>query len=104
MGQGQHRLEKRSSLLAARVKEQVAATRDAVAAPGERPPFTTEMTRAQALEFWSRERHTPLGTSILRGWGPDKIAELDAALADHLSQSSFAPDLSTVAGAPPSIA
>lgn len=76
-----HRLERRSQLLATRLKERVEAMTNALAPPGQRPPFTTTMTKNAALDWWAKNRYSDVGKMALSRYTPDQIAELDATLA-----------------------
>jgi hypothetical protein len=80
-----HRLETRARTLTARLNERVTAFRDALAPPGQRPPFTEAMSRAQALQWWAKHRLDDLGKQALARYTPDQVAELDAELARHLT-------------------
>lgn len=93
MAQAEHRLEKRSQLLAARIKERGQAIRDAVAAPGQRPPFHVALSKPDALAWWREHFDDDLGQSVLTSWTPDQVAELQvemsrAARTDTLGDGS----------------
>lgn len=77
----EHRLEKRSQLLAARLKERVASIRDAVAAPGQRPPFHVALPKNEALAWWREHFDTDLGKQVMSTWTPDQIADLQVEMS-----------------------
>ncbi len=74
-------LERRASMLAGRISARKEIIRDAFAPPGQRPPFTEQLTRAEALDFWRRHRHDRVGAEVLARMRDQDIVELDAALA-----------------------
>lgn len=93
-----HRLERRSQLLATRLQERVEAMRNALAPPGQRPPFTTTMPKNAALDWWGKHRYDDVGKSALANYSPDQIAELDATLA---RRNQAALEQPTAADVPP---
>lgn len=86
----EHRLERRSALLAARLKERVKAVRDAVASPGQRPPFHVALPRSEALAWWRDNLDTDLGKKVLSTWTPDQIADLQVELSRFNEQQALA--------------
>ena len=56
---------------------------NAITPPGERPPFTTDRTRDETLTWWQQNRQSEIGKSVLSQWPPERVVELDAALADY---------------------
>lgn len=75
----EHRLERRSRLLAQRMRD--ASDRLAKQfGEGERKPFTTAMTKSESLAWWRKERHTEAGAKALATMKPWEIAQLDLDL------------------------
>ena len=89
----EHRLETRKNLLAGRIKERIASIKMAVAPPGQRLPFTQQLTRRDALAFWTRHRYDPIGQKVINSWPEDRrqamTLELDAALAQQNALNRF---------------
>ena len=77
----QHPLERRASMLATRIKVLRDALRDAVAAPGERPPFTEHHSAAEAFAWWRLHRHDEYGQRVVERMRPEQVARLDLWLA-----------------------
>lgn len=93
---GDHALERRARLLATRIQMRMTAMRDAVTPPGERPPFSVVMNRDKAMEFWSQNRFSEIGTMVLQNWKPEQVARLDAELSEWQTQKAAqAPDVLT---------
>jgi hypothetical protein len=75
----QNRLERRSALLANRID----AGADALAkqwGAGDRPAYTTAMSRSEALAWWRKELYTPAGAEALQRLSPVEIIQLHADL------------------------
>lgn len=78
---GSHRLEKRSSMLASRMRQ----VGDGLASQLDGRPFTSAMTRSAALDWWAQHRSDQYGAEVLRKMDPVRIAELDQALYAHVN-------------------
>lgn len=90
---GDHKLERRSRLLATRITQRTRALREAVTPPGERPPYSVVMNREHAMEWWSQNRFSDVGTLVLQNWKPEQVATLDAQLSEWQTQQAMkAPD------------
>jgi len=74
-------LERRAAMLAGRISARKKRLREALAPPGQRPPFTKQLTKQEALEFWRLHRHDETGAEVLARMSDLEIAELDTALA-----------------------
>jgi hypothetical protein len=91
----EHRLEKRSEMLASRMR----AYTDALAkqlGEGDRPPFTEALTRTESLTWWRAHRDDDFGRAVLERMRPLDVARLDVELArfvegDQTGLSSGAP-------------
>ena len=81
MSRTEHPLERRSRLLGGAIKARLTTLRDAIAPEGERKPWTTQMTRSDALAFWRTNRYTPEGLAILQTLPPQDVMALDVELA-----------------------
>ncbi len=81
MPKPQHRLEKRASLLADGLVHRLEIARNAVAPKGERPPFSVQMTRGEALMFWRQHFFDPVGLRLREAMTPDAQLELALALS-----------------------
>lgn len=77
----EHRLERRAKLLSAGLQARREALRMALAAPGQRPPFSEQLARPAALSWWRKHRGDELGARVLANMRPDSILELDQALS-----------------------
>ena len=80
----QHRLERRAELLG----RKMADATDAMArmlGQGERPPFTTALTRNESLAWWRQHRHDEYGQKVLERLPPWEIARLDADLGRYVN-------------------
>jgi hypothetical protein len=86
-----HRLERRASLLATKVKERVTTVRDAVAGPGERPPFTAVKPRSEVLDWWRRHIDDEWGKRVLDRLSPQDQMDLRVNLARHIEQDPAYP-------------
>jgi hypothetical protein len=69
-------------MLASRVSQ----IKDGLASQLEGRPFTEAKTRTAALDWWAQHRNDQYGAEILRQMDPVGIAELDAALYQHVNQ------------------
>ena len=75
----QHRLERRATLLGQRMRE-LSTTLAQQLGAGDRPVFTTPMTKAESLAWWGEHRHDTYGQKVLETMQPWDIAQLDADL------------------------
>lgn len=76
----EHVLERRAALLASRLTAQREVVRRALTPEGERPPFTRQLAKPDALAWWREHRHDDLGQRVLARLRPADVLELDAAL------------------------
>src|SRR5438552_8244207 len=85
----QHALERRSTLLAGRIKQRVAALSQSFLAAQGRAPYKDPLSEAEALEWWYKNRYTALGAKALETLQPDAIANLDTALTHYAQQKEM---------------
>ena len=74
-------LERRAELLTGRLKARVELVRQAVAPKGQRPPFTTQMSKPEALAWWQAHFHDDLGAKVKANMTPEAQMELTVALS-----------------------
>ena len=79
MAEAQHRLERRATLLAGQMDTASKGLAQQLGA-GERPLFTTPMTKNESLAWWREHRHDEAGAQVLSRMQPWDIARLDADL------------------------
>lgn len=84
MADAQHRLERRATLLAGQMDTASKGLAQQLGA-GERPLFTTPMTKAQSLDWWRLHRHDEAGAAALARLQPWDIARLDADLQAYIN-------------------
>ena len=77
----QHRLDRRSALLASKITHYINVVAEMLRPPGGMPPWTDQLTNEDALAFWRKHRFSPLGGQILAGWTPTQVATLDGWLS-----------------------
>lgn len=96
-----HQFERRAQLLSTRIQQRMTALRNAVTPPGERPPFSVQQTEAEAMDWWSKNRYSPIGALVLQAWTPEQVARLDVKLSDwHAQQAATPPPLGPVMDSP----
>lgn len=86
---GPNKLERRAELLGGKIKARRELIRQAIAPPNQRPPFTEQMTKPEALSWWMANRDTEYGREVLQTMKPDAIMELDLALAQARQGQPF---------------
>lgn len=79
----EYRIERRAKALGQRMKTRLALVREAIAPEGKRPPFSKQLSKADALAFWKEHRHDAIGEAVLAKMTPEAVIELDGALAQH---------------------
>lgn len=84
----EHRLERRSRLLAGEITRRVETLGTML---GPRPLWSEAKTRNEALAWWRKHRFDDLGSKILIRLKPDQIAGLDQALTDETEQAQLTP-------------
>src|SRR5258708_389407 len=82
----QHPLERRSALLAGKLKDRVSSMTQSLTAAQGRIPFRTKLPEAQALDWWSKHRYDDIGEKALELLDPMSIARLDSALTQYAQQ------------------
>jgi hypothetical protein len=87
----EHRLETRARLLSERLQHARQTIRDAVAPAGQRPPFTEQLSKPEALRFWQAHRFDEYGQAALARMAPEQVQELDLALARANEAQMYAP-------------
>lgn len=85
MSQALHRLEKRAELLSQTMTRLKDRLRDDLAMPGERRPFTTQMSKRQALDWWRANWETPAGKEAMDSMRPVDVLELHAELTQYIA-------------------
>jgi hypothetical protein len=80
----QHPLERRARMLAARIVGTKDALRNALAAEGERAPFTEHKTAAEAFAWWRAHLNDEYGARVLERMPPERIAELHLWLSRRI--------------------
>ena len=81
-----HLLERRAKLLASKLTARKDLLRQTLAPPGQRPPFTQQLSRPEALAFHRQHRYDPAYADYYKRLGPEGILELDNALAQANEQ------------------
>ena len=76
-----HVLERRAHLLAGKLAGRKQTLTQAVAPPGQRPPFTTQMTKREALTWWREHFDDDLGKKVRERMNPESQMELQLALS-----------------------
>jgi len=76
-----HVLERRAHLLAGRLAGRKQILTQAVAPAGQRPPFTTQMTKREALSWWREHFDDDLGKKLRQQMDPESQMELQLALS-----------------------
>lgn len=76
-----HVLERRATLLAGKLTARKQMLVESLSPKGQRPPFTEQLSKADALAFWQKHRNDQQGAEVLARMNDVDIAELDAALA-----------------------
>ena len=76
-----HVLERRAHLLAGRLSGRLTTLKTAVAPPGQRPPFTTQMSQREALTWWREHFDDDLGKKVRERMNPESQMELQLALS-----------------------
>lgn len=84
-----HLFERRVKLLAGRLQKDKALLVQAIAPPGQRPPFTEQLSKRDALNFWRAHRQDGIGKEALSRMKPEAIMELDLALAQAEQTGNF---------------
>jgi hypothetical protein len=89
VAEAEHTVERRARLLAEKMQTRVRVLSNFLAPPGQRAPFTKQLSDAQALRFWRAHRYDPLGAEVLQSMRPQDIAELDMALMSHSEEGAI---------------
>ena len=89
MATGPNRLERRASLLAQKMADTSQGLAHALGA-GERPAFTTAMTRSEALAWWRQHISDDFGRQVLAGMTPEAIMRLHLDLQQSMN-AEYAP-------------
>ncbi len=78
---GLYPIEKMSNLLADRITERIDMLSKALAPAEGRPPFTQQLSKAKAINWWRAHRYDDLGKQVMANMEPIAVLELDQALA-----------------------
>lgn len=82
----QHIMERRSHLLAQRLKQRISDTALALQAGSGRIPYRTSLSKGDALDWWAEHRYDDLGKQALQGYSPLDVAKLDSALNQRVQE------------------
>jgi len=77
MAEPQHPVERRTSLLASRLTEQVGLIREML---GPRPLFSERLSKPEALAWWRAHRYDSLGARVLDTYKPEDVLGLDVEM------------------------
>jgi hypothetical protein len=80
MADTEYGIERRARMLAGRIVSQKDLIVNALRPKGQRPPFTEQVSEAEALAFWKQHRYDGTGKRVLAAMKPADIMELDMAL------------------------
>lgn len=80
-GQTDNILERRAHMLAGKLAKSKEMLRDALAPPGQRPAFTEQLTKREALSWWREHRFDKFGQEVTSRMRPREVMELDQALS-----------------------
>lgn len=79
----QHVMERRSHMIAQRLRQRITDMATALQSQDGRIPFRTKLSRNDALDWWTKHRYDGLGAKALAGLDPLTVAKLDNALNEH---------------------
>ncbi len=82
-------LERRSHLLAERLKEYKRAFSEIIAPPGQPPAFSTRLSKSEALVWWREHYNDDLGAKALKRMSPLEILELTQELSRANEEMMF---------------
>jgi hypothetical protein len=82
----EHKLERRSRLLADAIKARTTTLAQSITPRGGRPPFTDSLNRTQAMEWWSKHRYDPYGETLVKRMQPTDVMQLDNALGAYMAE------------------
>ena len=80
-GNTENMLERRVASLSAAIQARRQLYADALRPKGQRPAFTQQLSRPEALAWWQQHRYDDLGKQVLANMQPDGVMELDLALS-----------------------
>lgn len=81
----EHRLEIRATKLAKVITRHIDTLHTALQPPGERPPFTTQLSDRKALDWWMQNLDNPAtGGRVLQAMDPASQLELRNALSQYI--------------------
>ncbi len=89
----QHRLERRATLLAGAIQRQLRIISTVVGPPGERPPFTRQLSAPDAMKWWREHRFDEMGLAMMSKLPVDKQLELDVALSRNIEEEQALPSM-----------
>jgi len=91
-----NRLERRSQLLAQTMVDTSTGLASALGA-GERPAFTTPLTRSEALAWWRQHINDDFGRQVLERMRPEQIMQLHLDLQQAMNGEQPVTDQGLVA-------
>lgn len=82
----EHVLDRRSKLLAEAILHNIAVMVSILKPTGGAAPFTDQLTSADALAWWKKNRYEAEGKAVASRLSPQQVAEIDAWLARELNK------------------
>ncbi len=86
-------MERRAKLLADAIRHRAERLARILKEPGKRTVFTTRLPEREALEWWRAHRNDEAGNRLMAGMKPERILELDRALARLVEEESMMPGM-----------
>lgn len=76
-----HVMERYAERLAGKLSSHIDMLSDFIAPPGQRLPFTQQLSKRAALDFWKQHRYDEIGKPWLDRMDAQSVMELDNALS-----------------------
>jgi hypothetical protein len=93
MAEPKHYLEDLADELGERLKEAVDAVAEELSGPKGRTLFTKRMTKAEAIEWWQRNRYNKIGEQALARMTPEQQMEVDQMLSQANATAMYGEDV-----------
>ena len=81
MAEHEHLIERRVSALADAILARKQLITSALMPVSQRPLFTKQLSKTEALSFWQEHRFDDIGQQVLANMQPEDVMELDLALS-----------------------
>jgi hypothetical protein len=94
----EHILERRTRMLADKIRHRIEVYKDMLRPHGGKPPWTKQLTNEEALVFWRKHRYSELGGRLLSGMSKRQVLQLDQWLAQHPDPTIARATLPTMEG------